>query len=103
MINWQFYLKSHNITEQLAAIIKDFEQSEHELGKELNGNQVLAKVAGGLQAANFRVERGRKKDQKISMPVLYGRRGRPDKCFAVDAYHADRARCHKLSVFEGPV
>jgi len=33
------------------------------------------------------VESGRKKPEKVEVPVLYGRQGKPDKSFCVDAHH----------------
>jgi hypothetical protein len=48
---------------------------------------VLAEVAGGLATAGFRVEIGKKRDDQIPVPVLFGLNGRVEKAFNADAYH----------------
>jgi hypothetical protein len=53
----------------------------------LSSNEVLEKVANFLEELNYKVERGKTRDQKIYRPVLYGRDGSVDKAFEVDAWH----------------
>ena len=53
----------------------------------LNSNEVLALVAPQLRALGFAVESGKKKVERISVPVLYGNNGTIDKSFDADAYH----------------
>lgn len=52
----------------------------------LASNQVLARIRTGLTEKGFDVERGKKKAQKIHVPVLFGRQGRPEKSFEANAY-----------------
>ena len=52
-------------------------------------NAVLSKVADALRERGFEVERGKKKDEKIYIPVLFGRQGEVEKSFDADAVHWD--------------
>ena len=54
-----------------------------------SSNEVLAAVAIGLEAAGFIVESGKRKADKIHVPVLYGRNGKVEKSFEADAYHRE--------------
>ncbi len=49
------------------------------------------KVAPGLEAESFDVERGKKKAEKILVPVLFGLNGKVNKAFEADAYHMEGA------------
>jgi hypothetical protein len=53
----------------------------------LPSNDVLALAAPHLAAAGFTVELGKKAEQKINVPVLFGLNGRLEKSFDADAYH----------------
>lgn len=45
----------------------------------------------GLERLGFTVERGKVKEDRIDVPVLYGLNGRVEKAFQADAWHkADR-------------
>lgn len=50
-------------------------------------NDALAKVRPGLEKLGFLVERSKKSDGKIRVPVLYGANGKIEKSFEADAYH----------------
>jgi hypothetical protein len=52
---------------------------------DLSSNDVLALAAPHLAAAGFRVELGKKTEQKINVPVLFGLNGRLEKSFDADA------------------
>jgi hypothetical protein len=56
-------------------------------GKELKSNEVLAVVAPQLTLLGFEVEAGKKTEEKITAPVLFGLNGRLEKAFDADAYH----------------
>jgi hypothetical protein len=47
----------------------------------------LAHVADGLGALGFRVEAGKKKAEKIQVPVLFGASGKVEKSFDADVHH----------------
>lgn len=54
---------------------------------DLNSNAVLAVVSPELETIGFRVESGKKKSEKIGVPVFYGENGAVEKSFDADAYH----------------
>lgn len=56
---------------------------------QLKSNDVLAHVAAGLQELGFTVETGKKLDQKVRVPVLYGNNGKIQKAFEADAHHVE--------------
>lgn len=53
----------------------------------LKSDDVLAAIAPGLEGLSYSVESGKKKDQKISRPVLFGENGVPKVSYEVDAFH----------------
>ena len=55
-------------------------------------NQLLAVLASDLKKIGWEVESGRKKDQKILRPVLFGENGMPDRTYEIDAYHS-KTKC----------
>jgi len=89
MINWQYYPKSDAIPNHLQRIVDIFKQhytsidsSQHKL----NSNGVLLVLKESLLDDNFEVEKGNKLEDKIQVPVLFGRDGRLEKSFQVDAF-----------------
>ena len=58
--------------------------------RELSSNEVLALIAPGLERLGFTVERGKVKEDRIDVPVLYGLNGRVEKAFQADAWHKER-------------
>jgi len=93
MINWIYYPLSDNpiaLARRVAAVFEhhsvDIDSKTHE---KQESDVVLAKVAESLSAEGFSVERGKKRADKISVPVLFGSKGTPEKSFDADAYHSD--------------
>ena len=73
----------------LRPVVRVFATAADEIDSEthrLVSNEVLARIQSGLTSRGFDVERGKKKHQKIHVPVLFGRQGRPEKSFEADAY-----------------
>ena len=54
-----------------------------------SSNVVLAKVGLGLREAGFQVERGKKKEDAIEVPVLFGAEGKFERVFQADAWHRE--------------
>jgi hypothetical protein len=89
MINWQFYPKSREAPSHLIKIINIFEKYENEIKSpenNLKSNEVLSVIRKDLEALMFKVERGKKKEEKIAIPVLFGLKGKIEKYFEADAY-----------------
>ncbi|HMD86270.1 MAG TPA: hypothetical protein VKO18_16380 [Terriglobia bacterium] len=51
---------------------------------------VMARLRPGLEKLGFRVEKGKSSDDKIVVPVLFGRKGKVLKCFNADAHAASK-------------
>lgn len=56
---------------------------------ELTSNQVLAVLEPKLRLLGYRVEAGKKKEEKIKVPVFWGFGGATAHTFDVDAWHED--------------
>ncbi|QYK54291.1 MAG: hypothetical protein KF824_05185 [Fimbriimonadaceae bacterium] len=55
----------------------------------MSSNEVLSKISMRLQTLGFEVESGKKADNKISVPVLFGKNGAIFKSFDADAFHKE--------------
>jgi hypothetical protein len=53
----------------------------------LKSDGVLAELAGGLEEVGFKVEKGKRKEEKILRPVLFGKQGAPRVTYEVDGVH----------------
>lgn len=91
MINWQYYPKYSSAPEHLMKIIAVFEQYYGQIkspDKKLKSNQVLDIIKDSLDTLGFMVESGKKSDERIRVPVLFGRNGKVEKSFDADAYNS---------------
>jgi hypothetical protein len=93
MIHWIYFPKSDKPTYLALEVVGAFESVAKEIDSMTHegqqSNDALGKLAASLQNVGFEVERGKKKSEKISIPVLFGKQGRPEKTFDADAYHAN--------------
>ena len=91
MIQWIVYPKSSKPTDFVLSVVQAFEKVANEIDSEqydLSSNDVLRVAAPCLTALGFAVEQGKKTDDKIPIPVLFGMGGKVEKSFDADAYHA---------------
>lgn len=87
MINYQLFPKSHQISRDLLEVIEAFKNCEDKISsqtKELSSNEVLAVLADGLEEIGFKIEKSKRKEDKIKIPVLFGRNGNLEKSFDAD-------------------
>lgn len=92
MISWQYYPRSDEIPKHLRKIVDVFKQHDEAITSsqlKLTSNEVLAILREPLRKTNFKVEKGNKIEDKIKVPVLFGRDGRLEKSFHVDAFQED--------------
>jgi hypothetical protein len=92
MIQWMYFPKSARATPLALAIVGAFEAVSPNIDSEINelpSNDVLALAAPHLAAAGFVIETGKKSEQRINVPVLFGLNGRLEKSFDADAFHRD--------------
>ena len=86
------YPKNIPCNKNLLSIIKIFEDHQINFGSskyQLASNDVLAIVANDLEYLGYKVEKSKLKNDKITVPVLYGRNGKLEKWFDADAYNYD--------------
>jgi hypothetical protein len=93
MINWAYFPQSEKVNDVARTVVQAFEKHTDDINSSIHGTQVsdevLAKLASTLEAVGFEVERGKKKVDKIHVPVLFGRNGMVEKAFEADAFHRD--------------
>jgi hypothetical protein len=85
-----FYPRSTGAPVIVGRVIAAFDSAHDQIDStkhDLNSNAVLQHVASGLRDAGFKVEAGKRADQKVQVPVLFGRNGKVEKYFDVDAFH----------------
>jgi hypothetical protein len=89
-IEWQFYPRSKQATPLAIAVVGSFQSSSHVICSTNNtssSNKVLEAVRHRLLELGFTVEAGKRRDEKVCVPVLFGRNGGLEKSFEADAYH----------------
>ena len=91
MINYQLFPRSKGVDRELASIIEVFIKVDEERDKQshLQSNDMLSLVCPGLESLGFSVEKGKGKDEKIAVPVLFGENNVIDKSFYADAKSKD--------------
>jgi hypothetical protein len=105
-IRWQYFPQYAAIPQHLMLTVGSFQQASGTIEtptNQLSSNQVLSEVADGLEEAGYIVERGKTKSQKISRPVLYGKDGKVDKQFEVDAWHEETGSIIEVEAGRGVV
>lgn len=91
-INWQYFPKSNQIPTHLRDVVDVFETLNDSITSdsfELVSDEVLGAVRESLEGIGYQVERGKKKVDKINIPVLFGLNGKLEKYFDADAYNEE--------------
>ena len=91
MIQYQLFPRSRGVHEELEAIIDVFKDVDTLIMSDshMASNDMLALVRPGLESLGFKVEAGKRKDEKIPVPVLFGENNNVDKSFFADAQSFD--------------
>lgn len=92
MINWQFFPKSRIIPEHLQNVLGVFELNEKLISSDLHNygsNEVLENVRTNLEKLDFQIEKSKKSNDKIKVPVLFGQNGKLEKYFDADGYNKE--------------
>jgi len=92
MITWQFFPKSKIIPEHLKKSLRVFEINEELISSlhfNYGSNEVLENLRDELEKINFKVEKSKKSDDKIKVPVLFGPNGKLEKFFDADGYNEE--------------
>ena len=90
MINWVYFPKSSPLTEFGLSLVAVFEEYADSIDStktlSQHSDKVMARLRPGLEKLGFRVEKGKSADDKIIVPVLFGRKGKILKYFNADAH-----------------
>ena len=92
MINWMFFPKNKPLDDVSLRIVNTFTQISSSIDSathQLKSDDVLAIVRPGLEAIGFNVEKSKRADDLVAVPVLYGINGKIEKSFEADGYLAD--------------
>ena len=91
MINWLCFPQSKIIPHHLKDVVDVFEFYKSTITSSknnLNSNDVLETIRPGLEKLEFSIEIGKKNDEKIKVPVLFGVNGKLEKSFDADGYNS---------------
>ncbi len=89
MICWSFFPRNRGITPSLNKIIDVFEKNYPLISSDahmLERNEVLKTIRGGPEEIGYTVEKSKRNDDKIRIPVLFGERGKVELAFEADGY-----------------
>lgn len=90
MINYKYYPSNERTPEFLLKLVSAFD-AEAEIissaSNNLDSNSVLTIISHHLLSLGYQVESGKKKNDKIVVPVLFGLNGKVEKKFEADAYN----------------
>lgn len=89
---YQLFPRSFGITKQVKEAIDCFENNFHLIDSEnfnYSSNEVLEIVRDDLEQIGFKIEKSKKQDDKIRVPVLFGLNNKIDKFFDADGISED--------------
>ncbi len=91
-LRYQLFPRSFGITNEVQNVIDCFEKRHSQFSsfdKNLSSNEVLEIVTNDLEKIGFIIEKGKKQDEKIKVPVLFGLNNKIDKSFNADGISQD--------------
>lgn len=91
-LRFQFFPRSIAVTQNIAVIIDCFQRNFERINsstKNHSSNQVLEILRKDLSEQMIEVETGKKDEEKIKVPVLFGLNNKIDKSFNADALSVD--------------
>lgn len=92
MINWQYFPKSDKIPLHLIELVEVFENHQEKIASEnhqFSSDEVLTRLRDGFELIGYKVEKSKKRVDKIQVPVLFGRNGKLDKYFEADGLNEE--------------
>ncbi len=104
MINWIFYPRSKRPPQIALGVVSIFKEMADKIDSrsfDFKSNQVLGIVSTPLQEIGFRIEKSSMKEDRIEVPVLFGRNGRLYKAFRADAYHEEECFVFEVEAGRG--
>ena len=92
-IQFQYFPKNTKISKDLYDIVEVFRKKYNIIcspQNELDSNAVLDVISEELTKLGFVIEKSRKREDKIQVPVLFGRNGLIEKYFDADGYNEEK-------------
>ena len=93
-IEWQLFPKNMTCPKHLLEVVGSFESELDNINSpshnKLESNDVLSYLRDSLTHLGFDVEKSKKADDKIEVPVLFGKNGKLEKSFYADAYSFEK-------------
>ena len=92
MLQFQLFPRSVCIPNDLLELIQIFNNNYSDISSDnhsLKSNDVLAALKVDLEKIGYSVERGKSSEDKIHVPVLFGKNNSTDKTFYADALSGD--------------
>ena len=89
MINWSYFPKNMQIPIHFNEIISTFNQFHEQFNSTENNyssDEVLHIVGPTLSLQGYEIEKSKKFDDKIRIPVLFGEKGKESLAFEADGY-----------------
>ena len=97
MIDWSFFPRTDPLPKFLEKTINVFNNNHKKIDSSKNDNnelrlksdQVLRLLQKDFLEIGYAVEKGKKKEQKIRVPVIFGKQGKVNQAFEVDGWNKD--------------
>lgn len=89
MIHWLYFPKNRKLDDVSRQIVAAFEAIASDIDSESHtytSDDILAIVRPGPEACGFAVEKSKRKEDLVAVPVLFGQNGRVEKSFEADVY-----------------
>ena len=89
-MQYQFFPKSSGVPNSLLKVVDIFKQKENQITSlkyQLPSNDVLGIISEDIEKLGYRVEKSKRAEDKIQVPVLFGRNGLLEKYFEADGYN----------------
>jgi len=95
MTSWQYYPRASQCPPHLVDVIDVFKKHAVRISsgrkRKHHSNAVLSVLASDLKQLDYRVETGKRRKDKVNVPVLFGRNGEVQKSFDADAYNRNES------------
>ena len=92
MINWMYFPKNKPLDIASTKVVEAFERISSDVDScthQFKSDDVLAIVRPHLEEIGFVVEKSKKSQGKVAVPVLYGLNGKIEKSFEADGYYQE--------------
>ena len=91
--SWKFYPTRDPAPDWAQNVLAVFDEArptiDSEKNRGLSSDECLAALRPGLKKLGFDIESGKKAQQKIRRPVLFGENGKPEVSYEVDGFHGE--------------